>query len=143
MEVFVTIGVFMAGTVTITRSIINVDPFYSNHKADKVIITWQADGSGNPPDPLDINLIGVIRKAYHIPGTIVPTDPYTISFFDPDATTLDATLTVFDNIVTTGGASQQYYPEARVMSGDYRFVVSGNSVPNASATLILYVAWSQ
>jgi hypothetical protein len=145
--------VFATGTTSVTRIMLDQNPFGGSEKVEKVGITWTADASHNAPATLYLRLNGFLRKAVHISSATAPTSGYTITLLDPDSTTLDAAEAAFSSITTS--SDQQYYPlvssyQAPLFAspglttghvGLYGFSVSGNSVNSASATLFLYMCW--
>lgn len=131
----------MAGTVVITQTEQQTPLGFVVHK---IRVDWTGDAAnGSVPNTVIPKLHGFVMKAVTIPGATAPTATYSIKLFDPDAAALDAFVAATAS--RSASAAEQVAPVLSgaqtpvFLCGDYTFNVSGNSVNNATGSLIIYL----
>lgn len=126
----------MAGSVTVTYS---AHALNQGGRLKVVNVAWTADAAdGSVPDTTLSNLKGRLLKAITNPGATAPTDNYDLKLLDNLDSTADALDGLLDNRDTAN--TEVELPAAPpILSGDYTFNLTNNSVNSATGVLILLI----
>lgn len=138
----------MAGTVTLSYSMVEFQLGNQKKLVRKVSIDWVADASAATVPDTAVELYGYPYKVLTNPGAVAPTDNYDIKFLDPYDTALDAmggalldrdtanTEVVYPAIACSPGTVVARPP---LLAGSYTFNLTNNAVNSATGNCTVWM----